>query len=194
LCKGIFALVPGRRRLDARSLMAFAHPLRIQIRNDLRLRGPATASQLARRFGESSGATSYHLRMLARHGFIEPEEARGSGRERWWRAVPVQLQIEDSDFRDDPTAQDALRVVTGELHRQAADHLRAWRDAGRRWSEAWREASEDSIYVATLDAREAAALRDELDAVLTSYTQRTSRPGGRVVEIQLNVFPTGDPE
>ncbi|MEU7461934.1 winged helix-turn-helix domain-containing protein, partial [Streptomyces griseofuscus] len=30
--------------------------------------GPATASQLAERLGESSGATSYHLRQLADHG------------------------------------------------------------------------------------------------------------------------------
>jgi DNA-binding transcriptional ArsR family regulator len=39
---------------------------------------------LAQRVGESSGATSYHLRQLARHGFIE-EEQRDGRRERWWR-------------------------------------------------------------------------------------------------------------
>ena len=37
----------------------------------LRQRGPATASMLAERLGESSGATSYHLRQLAAHGFVE---------------------------------------------------------------------------------------------------------------------------
>ena len=71
-----------RRQLDTRALIALAHPLRVQLRNELRIAGPATASQLARRFGESSGATSYHLRMLARHGFIEPEDGRGTARER----------------------------------------------------------------------------------------------------------------
>ena len=35
---------------------------------ELRLNGAATASQLGRRLGESSGATSYHLRQLARFG------------------------------------------------------------------------------------------------------------------------------
>jgi DNA-binding transcriptional ArsR family regulator len=187
-------MVPGRRRLDARSLLAFAHPLRIQLRNELRLRGPATASQLARRFGESSGATSYHLRMLARHGFIEPDDRRASGRERWWRAVPVQLHIEDSDFQHDPAARGALRMVASELNRQSAEHLRTWRETGDRWSQLWRDASEDAVYVANLDPREAAAMRDELDVVLFRYTQRQVKPGTRVVEVLLNVFPTGDPE
>ena len=36
----------------------------------LRREGPATATTLAERLGESSGATSYHLRSLARAGFV----------------------------------------------------------------------------------------------------------------------------
>jgi DNA-binding transcriptional ArsR family regulator len=70
---------------DVRSLRALAHPLRIQLLDLLRFEGPATASSLARRVGESSGATSYHLRQLARHGFIEPDTRPAHGRERWWR-------------------------------------------------------------------------------------------------------------
>jgi DNA-binding transcriptional ArsR family regulator len=49
----------------------------------LRFEGPATATQLARRVGESSGATSYHLRLLAKYGYIE-EVPSQKGRERWW--------------------------------------------------------------------------------------------------------------
>jgi DNA-binding transcriptional ArsR family regulator len=70
---------------DVRSLRALAHPLRVELLEHLRFEGPATASALARRLGESSGATSYHLRQLAKHGFIEEDERPTHGLERWWR-------------------------------------------------------------------------------------------------------------
>jgi DNA-binding transcriptional ArsR family regulator len=183
-----------RRQLDTRALIALAHPLRVQLRNELRIAGPATASQLARRFGESSGATSYHLRMLARHGFIEPEDGRGTARERWWRAVPAQLMLKDELAGDGPAANEALRLVKDEFRRMAIRHLDAWLEGRDRWNEGWREAGENAIYIAHLDHDEAKALRAELDAVLGVYARRPERPGSRVVEIQLNLFPTGKPE
>ena len=44
--------------------------------------GPSTASMLAREAGESSGATSYHLRELAKAGFVEEDPERGNARDR----------------------------------------------------------------------------------------------------------------
>src|SRR5688572_10834361 len=70
--------------LDLESLKGLAHPLRVKILDLLSTYGPATATGLAERLGESSGATSYHLRQLARHGFVREVEGRGTGRERWW--------------------------------------------------------------------------------------------------------------
>ena len=64
---------------DPRSLKALAHPLRLELLELLRFEGPSTASALARRVGESSGATSYHLRQLARHGYIEEDERPAHG-------------------------------------------------------------------------------------------------------------------
>lgn len=68
---------------DAAAVRALAHPLRLQLLDLLRFEGPSTATLLGRRVGESSGSTSYHLRQLARYGFIEEAPGRG-GRERWW--------------------------------------------------------------------------------------------------------------
>ena len=56
-----------------RAIRALSHPLRVRLLDLLRFDGPSTATLLARRVGESSGATSYHLRQLARHGFIEED-------------------------------------------------------------------------------------------------------------------------
>jgi DNA-binding transcriptional ArsR family regulator len=63
---------------------ALAHPLRLRLIELLRI-APSTASRLARELGESSGATSYHLRVLARVGLIEDDPEHSGGRERWWR-------------------------------------------------------------------------------------------------------------
>ena len=54
------------RVLDSGALRALAHPLRVKIYDILSQYGPQTASSLAERLGESSGATSYHLRALAK--------------------------------------------------------------------------------------------------------------------------------
>jgi DNA-binding transcriptional ArsR family regulator len=70
--------------MDAAAVRALAHPLRLRLLDLLRFDGPSTATLLGRRVDESSGSTSYHLRQLARYGFIEEAPGRG-GRERWWR-------------------------------------------------------------------------------------------------------------
>ena len=64
-------------------LRALSHPVRLRMLGLLRAEGPATATGLATRLGLNSGATSYHLRQLATHGFVEDDDSRGDGRERW---------------------------------------------------------------------------------------------------------------
>jgi len=94
---------------DTRAVRALAHPLRLRLLDLLRFDGPSTATLLARRVGESSGATSYHLRLLARYGYIE-EAQRGAGRERWWAYLPRPV-ILPGEGAYDPGA----RVLLAEL-------------------------------------------------------------------------------
>src|SRR5260370_18706802 len=70
---------------EVRAIRALAHPLRLKLLDLLRFEGPSTATLLARHSGESSGATSYHLRLLARYGYVE-EAPRTGHPERWWRS------------------------------------------------------------------------------------------------------------
>ena len=65
-------------------MWVIAQPLRLRMFELLR-RGPATASDLARRLGVTSGTTSYHLRILERAGAIASDATLGNRRERWWR-------------------------------------------------------------------------------------------------------------
>jgi DNA-binding transcriptional ArsR family regulator len=79
-------------------MWAMAHPLRLEILG-LLVEGPATASMLARRLGESSGSTSYHLRVLARAGAVVEDPQLGTRRERWWRRPdPFVLLPTDDDL------------------------------------------------------------------------------------------------
>lgn len=73
---------------DPSALKALAHPLRVRLLARLRETGAATATELAKHLGTESGSTSYHLRVLARHGFVEdaPGERRHP-RERRWAAA-----------------------------------------------------------------------------------------------------------
>jgi DNA-binding transcriptional ArsR family regulator len=100
--------------VSAAELRALAHPLRLQLLHLLRVEGPSTASQLGRRLGESSGSTSYHLRMLHRVGMIVECERR-NGRERWWDAVGTRRLIPNSL---DPDLPSDTRVELQAAHAQ----------------------------------------------------------------------------
>jgi DNA-binding transcriptional ArsR family regulator len=102
------------RPMSAEHLRALAHPLRLQLLQVLHAEGPATASQLGRRLGESSGATSYHLRALYRAGMVEEAEQR-NGRERWWKRSPERLVIPNSV---PPDASDSERAELQAAHAQ----------------------------------------------------------------------------
>jgi DNA-binding transcriptional ArsR family regulator len=86
-------MVAPREISDVDELRTLAHPLRQRILRHLGQHGPATASILGKALGESSGATSYHLRMLAKHAFIEEVPERAHGRERWWRSPAQDLRM-----------------------------------------------------------------------------------------------------
>src|SRR3954452_8503500 len=64
-----------RMELDAAALKALAHPLRVQILRTLEVRKQESVTGLAQELGETTGAVSYHLRQLARHGLVEEGDA-----------------------------------------------------------------------------------------------------------------------
>ena len=104
---------------DASAVRALSHPLRLELLDLLRFEGPSTATLLARRVGESSGATSYHLRQLARHGFVEEVPGAGRGRERWWRHRERRLEVAPPSPSAVTQRADAARLVAEILTREA---------------------------------------------------------------------------
>jgi DNA-binding transcriptional ArsR family regulator len=71
---------------DPKRIRALAHPLRVELIDVLGdTPDGMTATECAARTGESVASCSFHLRTLARYGYIEPGERRG--REKPWRLV-----------------------------------------------------------------------------------------------------------
>jgi DNA-binding transcriptional ArsR family regulator len=96
--------------VDLETLKALAHPRKQRILQHLGLHGPATSATLARALGLNTGATSYHLRELARFGFVEEVPGHGTGRERWWRAPLRDLRIPPRSRQSEQ-----MRAVVDEL-------------------------------------------------------------------------------
>ncbi|MFF0560257.1 ArsR/SmtB family transcription factor [Streptomyces sp. NPDC020472] len=178
--------------LDPRSLRGLAHPLRIQLLRVLRRSGPATASQLAERLGESSGATSYHLRQLAAHGFVEDDPALGKGRERWWKAVLQTTTFDESLYKNpDPEVRGAIAVYTHEIANIHTQELNTYLGTRHDWHESWLGASDMSDFTLRLPAEKLRELDGRIHALIESYQDIAEKddPDAERVRIHFHAFP-----
>jgi DNA-binding transcriptional ArsR family regulator len=181
------------RRIDARSLRGLAHPLRMDILEALELDGPATSTTLSARLGENTGTISWHLRLLAEHGYIEEDVERGTKRERWWR-IPGRTVLDPSEFRDDPETSGALDVYLRHLVERYFDRVRTYVDED--WSGEWQQAAALSDWRdLRLTPEQLHALNEELGDVIDRYT--STQPAGDTAErviVQLQSFPRRSPD
>jgi predicted transcriptional regulator len=69
---------------DPKAIRALAHPVRWALLEALSQAGTLTATQASDMLGESPANCAFHLRTLAKYGFVE-EAGGGRGRERPWR-------------------------------------------------------------------------------------------------------------
>jgi DNA-binding transcriptional ArsR family regulator len=116
------------RAIGPDELKALAHPLRMAMYDYLSEHGSATASQLGRHLGESSGQTSYHLRQLEKHGFVEDDPAHARGRDRWWRAVGY--SVDGRDMLRDPRTADAAQALLQGVVAERTKVLQRWLTTG----------------------------------------------------------------
>jgi DNA-binding transcriptional ArsR family regulator len=184
------------RTLDMESLKGLAHPLRVQILDALSVHGAATASGLAERLGESSGATSYHLRQLAKHGFVREVEGKGVGRERWWERVPGGIQLSAYELEQSPAALAASHLVLAEWERNRSRLLGDFLDRGfQELPEHWVKASAVATANLRLTAEQLESITKRWDEVVDTMIEQyrgQEGPGTRPVQIHFNAFPVMD--
>ncbi|MFG2502047.1 helix-turn-helix domain-containing protein [Streptomyces sp. NPDC048441] len=187
---------------DLRVLKALAQPRRQQMLQHLTVHGPATSATLARALDLNTGATSYHLRELARYGFVEETTGTGTetgtgaghGRERWWRAIPGDRRFPPRSKQNAET-----RLVMDELnHLSYAADLELFeqlqRDAGPEPGE-WADAFPYSRGTIRLTLPELREFFEEYIALLNRYKRPDAETpaDARTVLTRLLAFPAPAP-
>jgi DNA-binding transcriptional ArsR family regulator len=184
-------MAPSAVTPSAAGLRALSHPTRLKMLMLLRLEGPATATQLARELKLNTGATSYHLRQLAEHGFIEEDSERGDARDRWWRAAHESTRADLGARTSEEEAESAeayLHTValmyTETLMQYAAEH--------RFLPAQWRSASTTSDWHLRLTAERAEQLVETLAKLIDEWREVEDDddvPGVGDFVVNLNAFP-----
>lgn len=181
------------RTLEPGALKALAHPLRVRIYDLLSERGPQTASSLAALIGETSGATSYHLRALAAQDLIREVPDRGTARERWWERPKGRINLPGPAEMMTPSSRAASQIVTAEFmrlrHQTLMDYLSR---PESEQEEEWRDVGLVMTTVVDVTAEQMAEVQqqisDVVDAAIERFAGQESLPGTRRVALRAEIF------
>jgi DNA-binding transcriptional ArsR family regulator len=190
------ATLPQREVTEARSLRALTHPVRIALIEALTLGGAMTATEVGERIGESPTTCSFHLRQLAKYGFVA-EAGGGKGRARPWRMTSIGMSF--ASTHEDPQSEIASGLLLRLIREREFDRYRAWRDTRSSYPRQWQQAAGDAEYLFYMTAAELQQLKDELSALLLDrfldrLTDPSLRPADSVpVEILTLCYPTSLP-
>lgn len=173
------------------AMLALAHPTRLALLELLGADGPLTASEAGKRLGESPGTMSWHLRLLARHGFVVEAEG-GRGRRRPWTVTALGTRW-DAMPRSEPerAASDLLSSMAVE---RAVAELRAWLAIRHAAPAEWQQAAAVSDWTLYLTADELQTVRDQIYRLLETFAHRIEHPARRpadaaAVRALISMFP-----
>lgn len=180
----------SRRLTDARVMRAMAHPTRIELMELVAREGELTATEAAGRLGLTPANCSFHLRQLAKHGFVEEAEPR-PGRSRPWRIGSVRHSWDETGA--DAATNAAAQALTSVLLDRDIARLHDW-VAGRTDADpAWRKAAFLGESLMYLTREELEALGQGIIEQVLSYSDRIDparRPDGAVpVQFLTAGFP-----
>ncbi len=168
---------------DPQAIRALAHPLRLDLLELLVTAGPATAAHCGRALGVPQANASFHLRQLAKYGFVEDAGPGRDRRERQWRVPDTRPTLRITAGSDAVVQRELQRLV---VEREAQAILDF---AGRSDDEsaAWRQKAGLVTAVVVLSADEAAEIKEQWKALLEPYVQRTSAAGPETQADQRHV-------
>jgi hypothetical protein len=178
---------------DATGMRAMAHPVRMALLELFGFRETLTATQASEALGESPANCAFHLRTLAKYGFVK-EAGGGRGRERPWMLASRHVRI----TTELPDPQAAL--AAGELGRLMFER---WVERARsvQGSAAplpgWEDATGWTRSHVFLTAAETEELMEQMRVMLDKYKDRLANParrpdGARPVEWALFATPVAE--
>jgi hypothetical protein len=191
--------MPGNpvKLTDPKMMRALAHPARIAIWTHIAMRGSATATECAEVARLSPSACSYHLRTLARYGFVEEDRAAAAdGRERPWRARLLAFTLEDRP--DEPAGRRLASRLLVENFRADAEEIRArYVDRKSEYPAEWQTAAGEFFSVAYVTPDELQELRAKVLEIMAAYVrleEAERSPGALPVRVMFDMFPWFRPE
>jgi hypothetical protein len=161
---------------DPKAMRAMAHPVRMALVELLNITPTLTATQASEVLGESPANCAFHLRTLAKYGFVR-EAGGGKGRERPWTRVHRTISI-DTAGQPDTQAELAAGALSQAWGERILDRIRR-AYATTSWPEGWDEAVRAANRVRFLTAAEATQASQEVMAIIDRYESRLEDPGSR---------------
>jgi predicted ArsR family transcriptional regulator len=173
---------------DPRAIRALAHPVRLDLIEALGTLGPSTAAGCGRHLGISQASCSFHLRQLAKYGFVEEAPPGPDRRERAWRLTDI-----EQSWKSGPVTDQLDRVFV----QREAERMLGWTARRAAEPEQWQDAAFFGGATLPVTVDELLEIRSRLRAVLEPYVARmpddAPRPEGvRFVRLLLAGTPIGE--
>ncbi len=165
-----------RRISEPRALRAVAHPTRLELMELLGREGELTATRAGELLELSPANCSFHLRQLAKYGFVE-ETGGGEGRNRPWRLASRAHQWSDSD--PDAETSAAASALSMMVMEREMERLAGWFERQREETPGWRDAASSLTAILYLTEPELAQLSRDLEGLAGRYLDRVADPGLR---------------
>jgi predicted ArsR family transcriptional regulator len=153
--------------------------------------GELTATRAGELMGLSPANCSFHLRQLAKYGFVE-ETGAGAGRNRPWRLVSLSHEWSESELDEEGSAAaSALSMVV--LEREM-ERLAGWFERQRDEPVEWQKAANSSTAIVYLTVDELRELSDALQELVARHLGRMADPslrppGARPVSFISAAYP-----
>ena len=159
-----------RELTDPKAIRALAHPVRLALLEALADAGTLTATEAGERVGESPANASFHLRQLAKYGYVVEAEG-GTGRRRPWKLKSLGMRW--TDVHDDEELAGAARALGQVTFDRYLDRARRALHERQAQPEEWRVVTGVNQMRLYLTPAELKAIDDEIvEILLTRFADR----------------------
>ena len=175
---------------DPLAFRAVAHPFRLTLLDLIEQRVTLTSAEASAATGESTGSCSFHLRQLAKYGFIEPAQGRDGRERRWTRATAGERIPGELDDESQRAGTELAKLLVARF----ANDAEAWLERREQLPQEWQDAAvfdQELLYLTPVELDELSTAVLELFA---PYRERTNdleaRPGASApVRVAALLFP-----
>ena len=177
-----------RKVTDAQELRALAHPARLRLLAEVGLHGTLTATQGAAIIGGTPAVSAYHLRTLAKYGFVEEAE-RTSGRERPWKLGHSGFSWDEQS--GEPDQRSVARALGDLAYSEWMRQVDHYREHAEEYPEEVRKVSGGSEFVLFATPEEVDRIQEQFSAILEPFKARFDpalRPESAYPPFELLMF------